>query len=161
MFSSSHQELETTARSYYQSPVRPLNIIQGSSWPQKLGQESLSLRSREHAPEKPSNIVGASYLKGPNFKFNFNSNAVILGIRCLQQIFRVAEVSTGPNLCSKFYSYKDRTPKAGDQYIASDPKLGLSSATQLCPRPNLCCFDGLRPLRAQEIKPRNINVALC
>ena len=67
VFSGSQQELEASAQIFYQSSMRPLNVIQSSAWSHTLGLEALfinnllqqqkSLQEQIRAPKPPSDPV--------------------------------------------------------------------------------------------------------
>ena len=57
IFEGSQQELEQAARSIYQSPPKPSNVILGDPRTQVLELDNLSLRTPQHVPETPGTIL--------------------------------------------------------------------------------------------------------
>ena len=56
IFEGSQQELEQAARSIYQSPPKPSNVVLGDLRAQVLGLDHLSLRTPQHVPETQRRI---------------------------------------------------------------------------------------------------------
>ena len=57
IFEGSQQELEQAARSIYQSPPKPSNVVLGDPRAQVLGLDHLSLRTSQHVPETPGTVL--------------------------------------------------------------------------------------------------------
>ena len=57
IFEGSQQELEQAARSIYQSPPKPSNVVLGDPRAQVLGLDHLSLKTPQHVPETPGTVL--------------------------------------------------------------------------------------------------------
>ena len=57
IFEGSQQELEQAARSIYQCPPKPSNVVLGDPRAQVLGLDNLSLRTPQHVPETPGTVL--------------------------------------------------------------------------------------------------------
>ena len=135
IFEGSLQELEQAARSIYQSPPKPSNVVLRDPRVQVLGLANLSLRTPQHVPETPGTVLQWRIEKslGDQFQEQMSSfqRSMMDAFNKLAATVTVSKHPQDPSFPQGDQSKPN--PKPGPSSAPSLPDLGISKFSAMNP----------------------------